>query len=83
MNFYVIRRMDSLEYFRPAKGPTWKRRPAWTSDIERAKIYGTIGIARSARTTIIADITCPNKITPIIKLQEIKTVIGDYVEDSP
>lgn len=53
--FYVIRRRDTGQFFRPAKGPTWARRGNWTSDVQRAKIYGNVGNAKSARKAVYGD----------------------------
>jgi hypothetical protein len=55
MNIYLVQRQDTKEYFRPAKGPTWKRRSQWTKDMENAKIYGNAKLARAARTQVIGD----------------------------
>jgi hypothetical protein len=70
--FYLIRRKDTGEYFRPAKGPTWARRPAWTRDVGTAKAYGKIGNAKSARTAVKGDFVKGQE--PDIELVEYKVI---------
>lgn len=46
--FWLIRRKDTGEYFRPNRGPCWAKCGNWTKDRGRGKAYGKIGAARAA-----------------------------------
>ena len=44
--FWMIRRKDTGEYFRPNRGPTWAKCGNWITDRGRGKAYGNIGAAK-------------------------------------
>ena len=48
MSFFVIRRVDTGEYFRQAKGPTWAKQSQWVKEANKAKPYGNLEAARAA-----------------------------------
>lgn len=53
--FWMIRRKDTGEYYRPNKGPTWAKCGNWTLDRKRGKVYGGVGLAKASRTAWVGD----------------------------
>ena len=53
--FWLIRRKDTGEYFRPSRGPSWAKCGNWTKEREKGKAYGRIGYARQGWTSFAGD----------------------------
>lgn len=50
--FWVLRRIDTGEYYRPSKSSRVVK-SNWINDVTRAKVYGRLGFARSAKLEAI------------------------------
>jgi hypothetical protein len=53
--FWMIRRKDTQEWYRPNRGPVWAKCGNWTKDREKGKAYGKLGYAKQGWMSFAGD----------------------------
>lgn len=83
MLMYVLRRSDTLQYFRQSMGPSWAKQGPWVDEIDRAKIYGNlrraVSGARAAEGIPSRRMDGLLPVRPVVELVRLK-VVEDGIE---